>query len=328
MPKPSPTSFAVCVLAIVLPGCVALGPKPIASEPRTPVVEIRHAEALNEQIRPQARLLLALKLGNLLDSRGTAALEAEVMNRLAAYPTSVVFLDLSRGEQPDLRRLALEKQAPYVVTLFAGTDVVLQGHGALAPNEMIANLFDARSATPLWASLMRLGEEDAQAPSSVVAGAIAATVVDELSRIGALASEAAMPAGGTAAAQPSLVLALRQAGAKTAPWSVALGLMHDGESAVFALEGSVPLSASHMVLQRPERLVIDLAGVELVREGVLAAAQEIEGSPLVTRMRASQYQKGVVRLVLDLKRSVEVGVLPRTVTQAGTMIESVSLRPM
>ncbi len=71
------------------------------------------------------------------------------------------------------------------------------------------------------------------------------------------------------------------------------------------LESSRQISFNMFTLANPNRLVVDLADVELhgVLEGIAA---KIGGDdPYIKSVRAAQYKPGVVRLVLDLKTSVQ-----------------------
>lgn len=71
------------------------------------------------------------------------------------------------------------------------------------------------------------------------------------------------------------------------------------------LESSRQISFNMFTLANPNRLVVDLTDVELhgVLEGI--AAKIGSDDPYVKSVRAAQYKPGVVRLVLDLKTSVQ-----------------------
>jgi len=70
------------------------------------------------------------------------------------------------------------------------------------------------------------------------------------------------------------------------------------------IESDQPLSASHQLVPDPDRLVVDIDGLELN-----AALRDLVGQvrpddPFIQRVRVGQYQPRVVRLVFDLKQPV------------------------
>jgi len=71
------------------------------------------------------------------------------------------------------------------------------------------------------------------------------------------------------------------------------------------LESAAPVKFNHFSIKNPERLVIDLEGVELnpVLEGI--SAKVGAGDPYVRLVRAGRFKPGVVRLVFDLKSEVK-----------------------
>lgn len=70
------------------------------------------------------------------------------------------------------------------------------------------------------------------------------------------------------------------------------------------LEGSSELKFSHMLVQDPDRLVLDLEGVQLgsVLQSLPSKVQETD--PYIRLIRAAQNRPGVVRVVVDLKGPV------------------------
>ena len=71
------------------------------------------------------------------------------------------------------------------------------------------------------------------------------------------------------------------------------------------IESDQPLSAAHQLVQGPDRLVVDIDGLELN-----AALRELVGQvrpddPYIERVRVGQFQPRVVRLVFDLKQPVQ-----------------------
>ncbi|WP_301100462.1 N-acetylmuramoyl-L-alanine amidase [Propionivibrio sp.] len=79
-----------------------------------------------------------------------------------------------------------------------------------------------------------------------------------------------------------------------------------------AIEHSAPLKFSHFMVKNPERLVVDLEGIEFnsVLEGL--ANKIAPDDPNIKLLRAGRFKPGVVRLVMELKNEVkpQVFVLP------------------
>jgi len=70
------------------------------------------------------------------------------------------------------------------------------------------------------------------------------------------------------------------------------------------IESDAPLPAAHRVVEAPNRLVVDIDGLEL-----RAALRELVGKvqpddPYIAGVRVGQYQPRVVRLVFDLKQAI------------------------
>jgi N-acetylmuramoyl-L-alanine amidase len=70
------------------------------------------------------------------------------------------------------------------------------------------------------------------------------------------------------------------------------------------IESDAPLQATHLLVEAPNRLVVDLDGLEL-----RAALRELVGKvqpddPYIAGVRVGQYQPRIVRLVFDLKQAV------------------------
>jgi len=70
------------------------------------------------------------------------------------------------------------------------------------------------------------------------------------------------------------------------------------------LEGSTTLRFSHMLVQDPDRLVVDLEGVQL--DSVLQSlpSKVLESDPYIRLIRAGQNRPGVVRVVVELKAPI------------------------
>lgn len=70
------------------------------------------------------------------------------------------------------------------------------------------------------------------------------------------------------------------------------------------LELDAPLKFTHFTVENPDRLVVDLEGVEF--NGALGslAGKVSDSDPYIRQLRAGRYKPGVVRLVMDLKTKV------------------------
>ena len=79
-----------------------------------------------------------------------------------------------------------------------------------------------------------------------------------------------------------------------------------------AIEHSAPLKYTHFMIKNPERLVVDLEGIEFnsVLEGM--ANKVAADDPNIKLLRAGRFKPGIVRLVMELKNEVkpQVFVLP------------------
>ena len=70
------------------------------------------------------------------------------------------------------------------------------------------------------------------------------------------------------------------------------------------LEGSTKLRYSHMLVQDPDRLVIDLEGVQLNSVLQSLPSKVMESDPYIRLIRAGQNRPGVVRVVVELKAAI------------------------
>jgi N-acetylmuramoyl-L-alanine amidase len=79
-----------------------------------------------------------------------------------------------------------------------------------------------------------------------------------------------------------------------------------------AIEHSAPLKYTHFMVKDPERLVVDLEGVELNQVLESLASKVAVDDPNIRLLRAGRYKPDVVRLVMELKGEVnpQVFVLP------------------
>ncbi len=71
------------------------------------------------------------------------------------------------------------------------------------------------------------------------------------------------------------------------------------------LESNEVLKVSHQLLANPHRLVVDVEGLELTPTLKELVAKVKSNDPYVAQVRVGQYQPKVVRLVFDLKESIQ-----------------------
>ena len=102
----------------------------------------------------------------------------------------------------------------------------------------------------------------------------------------------------------SLALLVSPVGRAAAASLVAVRIWPADEYTRVTLEGSTELKFSHMLVQNPERLVVDLEGVQL--DSVLQSlpSKVLESDPHIKVIRAGQNRPGVVRVVIELKNQV------------------------
>ncbi len=79
-----------------------------------------------------------------------------------------------------------------------------------------------------------------------------------------------------------------------------------------AIEHDVPLKYTHFTVKNPERLVVDLEGIEFNSVLERLVSKIADDDPNIKLLRAGRYKPGVVRLVMELKNEVrpQVFVLP------------------
>lgn len=70
------------------------------------------------------------------------------------------------------------------------------------------------------------------------------------------------------------------------------------------IESTVPLTFSQFTLKNPERLVVDMQGIDLNNELQALSTKVGNGDPFIQQLRAARNKPGVVRLVVDLKAPV------------------------
>ena len=81
------------------------------------------------------------------------------------------------------------------------------------------------------------------------------------------------------------------------------------------IESTTPLTFNQFSLSNPERLVVDMQGVDLNSALQSLESKVGDSDPFIEKLRAGRNKPGVVRLVLDLKNTVEPQVF--TLNPAG-----------
>ena len=106
-------------------------------------------------------------------------------------------------------------------------------------------------------------------------------------------------------ASASLALLVSPVGFAAATNLVAVRVWPGTEYTRITLEGPSEIQFSQLMLSNPDRLVIDLQGVEF--NSVLQALPEkvLESDPLIARIRAAVNRPGVVRVVVELKAGIK-----------------------
>lgn len=108
------------------------------------------------------------------------------------------------------------------------------------------------------------------------------------------------------------VSAVAQGAVSKTPSILAVRVWPAADYTRVAIEHDTPIKYSHFVVKNPERLVVDLEGIEFnsVLEGL--ASKIAADDPNIKLLRAGRYKPGVVRLVMELKNEVrpQVFVLP------------------
>jgi N-acetylmuramoyl-L-alanine amidase len=109
-----------------------------------------------------------------------------------------------------------------------------------------------------------------------------------------------------------LVSPVARAAANRIPSVLAVRVWPAADYTRVAIEHDAPLKFTHFTVKNPERLVVDIEGVEFnsVLEGL--ASKIVPDDPNIKLLRAGRYKPGVVRLVMELKNEVrpQVFVLP------------------
>ncbi|CAG0993526.1 partial N-acetylmuramoyl-L-alanine amidase, partial [Rhodocyclaceae bacterium] len=106
-------------------------------------------------------------------------------------------------------------------------------------------------------------------------------------------------------AAASLTLLVSRAGFAAAPSILGVRVWPAKDYTRITLEHDQPIKFSHLLVKDPERLVVDLEGVEF--NSVLGSlpSKVIEADPHIKLLRAGRNKPGVVRIVIELKGEVK-----------------------
>lgn len=108
----------------------------------------------------------------------------------------------------------------------------------------------------------------------------------------------------------TLALLVSPVGQAAATSLVAVRIWPADEYTRVTLEGTAELKFSHMLVQNPDRLVVDLEGVQLDSVMQSLPSKVLESDPHIRVIRAGQNRPGVVRVVIELKNPVNPQVFP------------------
>ncbi len=102
----------------------------------------------------------------------------------------------------------------------------------------------------------------------------------------------------------SLALLVSPVGHAASTSLVAVRVWPSPEYTRITLEGAAQLRFSHMLVQGPDRLVVDLEGVELNSVLESLPSKVLDSDPYIRVIRAGQNRPGVVRVVVELKSAI------------------------
>lgn len=121
--------------------------------------------------------------------------------------------------------------------------------------------------------------------------------------------EPALPAGVSrrqfiAFAGASLALLVSPAGRAAASELLAVRVWPGTEYTRITLEGASEFTFSHMIVKDPERLVLDLEGLDLNSVLQSLPSRVLESDPVIKLIRAGRNRPGVIRVVVELKSEI------------------------
>ncbi len=108
-----------------------------------------------------------------------------------------------------------------------------------------------------------------------------------------------------AAASLTLLVSRAGAGAAAAGSILAVRVWPARDYTRVTLEHDRPISYTHMLVKDPERLVVDIEGIEFNSVLQTLPAKIIDADPYIKLIRAGRNKPGVVRLVIELKGEIK-----------------------
>lgn len=105
-------------------------------------------------------------------------------------------------------------------------------------------------------------------------------------------------------ASASLALLVSPVGLASSTSLVAVRVWPATDYTRITLESSSEIRFSHMTLTNPERLVVDLEGVELNSVLQSLPSRVLESDPVISLIRAARNRPGVIRVVIELKSEI------------------------
>jgi len=102
----------------------------------------------------------------------------------------------------------------------------------------------------------------------------------------------------------TLALLVSPVGRAASSSLVAVRIWPADEYTRVTLEGTSELKFTHMLVQNPERLVVDLEGVQLDNVLQSLPSKVLDNDPHIKMIRAGQNRPGVVRVVIELKNQI------------------------
>ncbi|MHB1359291.1 MAG: N-acetylmuramoyl-L-alanine amidase [Rhodocyclaceae bacterium] len=100
-------------------------------------------------------------------------------------------------------------------------------------------------------------------------------------------------------------LAATNAWGRSAPTLLAVRVWPSSDYTRVTLEHDQPLKVSHLLLKDPDRLVVDIEGVEFNSVLQSLPGKVLEADPQIRLIRAGRFKPDVVRLVIELKGEVK-----------------------
>ena len=107
------------------------------------------------------------------------------------------------------------------------------------------------------------------------------------------------------AAAASLTLLVSRVGLAAVPSVLAVRVWPAKDYTRVTLEHDQPVKFTHMVVKEPDRMVVDIEGIEFNSVLQSLPSKIIEADPYIKLIRAGRNKPGVVRLVIELKGEIK-----------------------